>query len=261
MPRYKLVIEYDGTRYSGWQIQPNARTIQGMLVGAARQGFDGVGESMGSGRTDSGVHALGQVAHLDIDTKASAASVLAGINEYLPHDINVRSATIVDRRFHARHDAAGRGYLYQISRRRSAFGKPYIWWIREPLDVGAMRRAALSTTGMHDYSAFADVAKGDPLKVLMNSLDIVESGELLLIRMRASHFLRKMARRLVGALVATGKGEIGVDAISEALESPHRSELSLTAPPSGLFLEEVIYKGESFARELRPALVIGRNDE
>jgi tRNA pseudouridine38-40 synthase len=257
MPRFKLVIEYDGTRYSGWQIQPTARTVQGMLVTAARKGFDGVGESMGSGRTDSGVHALGQVAHLDIDTRVSAAQELAVINENLPHDINVRAATLADRRFHARHDATGRSYLYQISRRRSAFGKSYIWWVREPLDVGAMRRASLSMVGMHDYSAFTEAAKGESMKVLMTALEVVEAGDLLLIRLRASHFLRKMARRVVGTLVATGKGEIPVDAISEALEAPHRSELQITAPPSGLFLEEVIYKGEAFSRELRPALVIG----
>jgi tRNA pseudouridine38-40 synthase len=258
MPRYKLVLEYDGTRYSGWQVQQNARTVQGMLIAAAREGFGRVGEVMGSGRTDSGVHALEQTAHIDLPKSMPSDRILYGLNDNLPYDINVLGAVPVPAKFHARHDATGRSYLYQISRSRTAFGKPYVWWIRDDLDVGAMRRAALAATGMHDYSAFAD---NDPsegsTKVLVESVEIAEAENLILIRIRASHFLRKMVRRVVGTFAEIGRGNLPVESIARALDDPS-ARITLTAPPSGLFLDQVKYKGESYRSELVPAVRIGR---
>src|SRR5262249_36827327 len=130
--RFKLVIEYAGTRYSGWQIQKNARTVQGELdrairVATGRREF----ELYGAGRTDAGVHALAQVAHLEIYSTLSPETLRRNVNDELPADIHVRAAVKVPHRFHARHDAVARVYLYQISRRRTAFGKPLVWWIRE----------------------------------------------------------------------------------------------------------------------------------
>jgi tRNA pseudouridine38-40 synthase len=139
MPRYKLALEYAGTRYSGWQIQKNARTVQGELhralaeaVGSTR--FD----TYGSGRTDAGVHALAQVAHVDLARALPPSTLVSRLNDALPFDINVLAAERVPARFHARHSAVARSYLYQIALRRTAFAKPYVWWVREPLDLRRM---------------------------------------------------------------------------------------------------------------------------
>src|SRR5512143_1821825 len=143
MPRFKLLIEYNGGRYSGWQIQKNARTVQGEIDRAIRSVSKRPEfELYGSSRTDAGVHALGQVAHLELYTDLAAESLRRKINDELPADIHIRRMDKVPHKFHARHDAISRSYLYQISRRRTAFAKPFVWWIREPLDVEAMRDAA-----------------------------------------------------------------------------------------------------------------------
>src|SRR3954447_3226998 len=155
MPRFKLVIEYSGGRYSGWQIQKNARTVQGEIDQAIREvtrrrEF----ELYGAGRTDAGVHALAQVAHLELYTDVPPATLRARINDELPADIHIRRIDKVPHRFHARHDAVSRVYLYQISRRRTALAKPFVWWIRDGLDAGLMREAAKAFVGMKDFEAF-----------------------------------------------------------------------------------------------------------
>ena len=157
MPRFKLTIEYAGTRYSGWQIQKNARTVQGEIDRAAREvtgrrDF----ELYGSGRTDAGVHALAQVAHLDVSTNLPADSLRRRLNDELPADINVLAAAVVPHRFHARHDAVARRYLYQIATRRTAFAKPFVWWVKEPIDAPRMRDAAGMLVGMRDFRSFAE---------------------------------------------------------------------------------------------------------
>jgi tRNA pseudouridine38-40 synthase len=258
MQRYRISLEYDGTRYAGWQVQQNAKSVQGALITAARNAFDDVGQVMGSGRTDSGVHALDQVAHIDLPTGLSTRNVIHGLNDELPADISVRAAAAVDRRFHARHDAKGRSYLYQIATRRTAFVKNYVWWIRDELDIGQMRRAARAASGMHDYQAFADIDDQEEgsTKVLVEGLDIAVAGELILVRMRASHFLRKMVRRVVGTLVEIGRGNQPAGLFGDALEAGPDVQIKYTAPPSGLFLEQVIYAGESFRPELTPAIAV-----
>src|SRR4051812_47594926 len=156
VPRFKLTIEYAGTRYSGWQIQKNARTVAGEIDRATRtvtgrKDF----ELYGSGRTDAGVHASGQIAHLDVATTLPAETLRRRINDELPADINLLSATQVPHRFHARHDAVARRYLYQIARRRTAFAKNFVWWVKEPLDAAPMRSAAQAFVGMRDFRSFA----------------------------------------------------------------------------------------------------------
>src|SRR5262245_18663893 len=148
MARFRLRLEYVGTRYRGWQVQKNARTVQGELHRAVaavsgRSDFD----SYGSGRTDAGVHALGQVAHLDLETRLAPEPLRRALNDELPADIHVLSVDKTTRQFHARHQATGRSYLYQISRRRTAFGKPFVWWIRDALSVPRMREAAAQFQG------------------------------------------------------------------------------------------------------------------
>jgi tRNA pseudouridine38-40 synthase len=259
MPRYKLLIEYNGTRYSGWQVQQNAKSVQGAIINAARDAFGRVGEVVGSGRTDAGVHALGQVAHIDLPDAAPVDRVRYGLNDNLPYDINVLDVSSVHGRFHARHDATGRSYIYQICRRRTAFGKEHVWWIRDPLDIGAMRRASLAAIGLHDFSSFADLeGSNDSRRVVVESIDIGEFGDMVILRIRASHFLRKMVRRVVGTLVEIGRGGIGIDGFADAIDRPTDRLARYTAPPSGLFLEQVIYKGESFLPELLPAMPVER---
>ena len=242
MARFKLLIEYAGTRYSGWQIQKNARTVQGEIDRAIREAFrPREFELYGSGRTDAGVHAIAQIAHLDIYTAATPEQLRRKLNDELPADINIIAVDKVPHRFHARHDAVARSYVYQISRRRTAFGKPFVWWIKEPLDVGAMREAAGLFVGMNDFRGFTDDdAEVKSTLVHVEGLEIAEAGPLILIRVRGSHFLWKMVRRIVGVLAAVGRREIAPrDAISADLDVA-----ALTAPAAGLFLEGVYYAGD-----------------
>lgn len=249
MPRYKLTIEYAGTKYSGWQKQKNARTVQGELESAIA-GFtrDNTFEFMGSGRTDAGVHALRQVAHLDVRKAVPAESLRRGINDGLPADIHVLAVDSVLHRFHARHSAVARSYLYQISRRRSAFAKPFVWWVKEPLDLDRMKAAAANFAGMHDFQAFSD---DDPdeksTEVLVEDVTIAEDGDLILIRVGGSHFIWKMVRRMVGVLAEAGKGAITPDQVWSV------DAARLTAPASGLFLERVFYDGDPRQQPLQPA--------
>lgn len=256
--RYRLTLEYQGTRYHGWQGQQNARTVQGELLRAGRELFGAAVDLQGSGRTDAGVHALAQVAHLEAPRALAPERIVTGLNDLLPQDINVLAARPAAAGFHARHDAAGRSYLYQISRRRTAFGKPFVWWVRDPLDAAAMRAAAAGLVGMRDFAGFADkrVEKDTSTQVLVQEAAVAEAGDLVLVRLRASHFLWKMVRRLVGCLAGVGRGEIGARDFEGLFRAPSPYPARVTAPPSGLFLEEVIYPGESFTRPLIPAFPI-----
>jgi len=241
--RFKLVIEYAGTKYSGWQIQKNAKTIQGEL---ARVIADVAGlntfELYGSGRTDAGVHAREQVAHLDLSTSLSPDVLLRRVNDALPSDINVVSLKPVSRKFHARHDALSRSYVYQIARRRTAFGKNYVWWVREDLNLRHMRTAAAAFTGMQNFQSFTDDdAEEKSTVVAVHRLELAEDGALILIRVEGSHFLWKMVRRIVGVLVEVGRGGIPVDAVGQFLSQESDIPAKLTAPASGLFLERVYY--------------------
>jgi len=254
--RHRLTIEYQGTRYHGWQGQQNARTVQGELLRAAREFFGAAVDIQGSGRTDAGVHALGQVAHLETPKPVDVEQLLYGLNDRLPQDINVIDARHVDDRFHARHHALGRSYLYQISRRRTAFGKPFVWWVKDRLDSGVMRQAAAGLAGMRDYAGFTDkrVEKDTSTLVLVQEVVLAEAGDLILVRLRASHFLWKMVRRLVGCLVGVGRGEISIKDFGGLFAGSSPYPARVTAPPSGLFLEEVIFQGEEFRRPLEPIL-------
>jgi tRNA pseudouridine38-40 synthase len=242
-----LLIEYAGTRYSGWQVQQNAKTVAGEIERAIRdvtrrKEF----ELYGAGRTDAGVHALGQVAHLELYTDLPPASLQTRVNDALPVDIYIRSIEKVPHRFHARHDAEARAYLYQISRRKTAFFKPYVWWIKEPLDVSKMRDAAQPFVGMRNFASFtADEPGEKSTKVLVDRLEIAEDGDLVLIRIVGSHFLWRMVRRIVGVLAAVGRGELDVRDVASMLESESSLPAQLTAPASGLFLERVFYRGDA----------------
>ena len=191
------------------------------------------------------MHALAQVAHLDVDTTLPPETLRRGINEALPSDINVLAVERVRHRFHARHDAVARRYTYQIARRRTAFAKAYVWWVKDDLDTTVMRRAAERFVGMHDFQRFSD---DDPdeksTQVLLERLDLDEDGDLILVHVEGSHFLWKMVRRLVGVLVEVGRGGLTPDQAAALLAGPSPLPARLTAPASGLFLERVFYSGD-----------------
>ena len=244
MPRYKLTLEYAGTRYSGWQIQKNARTVQGELNRAIHEAVGSSRfETYGAGRTDAGVHALEQVAHVDLSVTLPPLTLLTRVNDALPADINVLAAERVAPRFHARHSAIARSYLYQVALRRTAFAKPFVWWVREPLDVARMQAAASALVGLSDFRAFTD---DDPeeksTRVLVDHVDVEQQGSLVLTRVVGSHFLWKMVRRLVGVLVEVGRGGLDTGDVPRLLAGDSSLPARLTAPASGLFLERVFYE-------------------
>ena len=257
MPTYRLTIEYEGTRYSGWQAQGNTqKTIQGHLSKAAHSVFGEV-DLGGAGRTDAGVHASGQVAHFRIRKPADPIQIVRKLNDLLPHDIHVLDAVRARDNFHARHDAVSRVYLYQIATRRSAFAKPFGWWIKDRLDVEALKRATSAIAGRHDFTAFTDkrLAADESRIVVVESCEIAVDEELILLRISASHFLWKMVRKLVAFLAEVGRGTIAADALGTMLNAK-ADAFSPTAPPSGLFLEAVTYPGETFDRPLVPVVPV-----
>ena len=249
MPRFKLTIEYAGTRYSGWQIQKNARTVAGEIDAAVRKVTGRKDfELYGSGRTDAGVHASGQVAHLDVSTSLPADTLRHRLNDELPADINVLAALVVPHRFHARHHATGRRYMYQLATRRTAFAKPFVWWVKDPLDLDRMREATRAFVGMRDFRSFAasdDADGGASSLVLIDQIEIARDGDLVLVVVEGSHFLWKMVRRLVGVLVEVGTGGLAPSAAAGFLTEASDAPAKLTAPASGLFLERVYYEGDA----------------
>ena len=155
MSRFRLLIEYEGSRYHGWQQNAGVKTIQGEMLKACQQLFNTKKiELYGAGRTDAGVHALGQVAHLDVPTQMHAETMIGRLNEILPYDIHILTLEKCDAGFHARYNAVARSYVYIISRRRSAFGKRYVWWVKEDLSVNKMQEASAIFRGFHDFSSF-----------------------------------------------------------------------------------------------------------
>jgi len=246
MPKYKLTIEYDGTGYRGWQIQKNARSIQGTLIQAAQQLFGPDIDIQGAGRTDAGVHAMGQVAHLDAAREIPPQKIMTGLNDLLPSNINILSVEKVNARFHARHHALSRTYLYLISTCRTAFGKRYVWWVRDALNIQRMQTAGRLFQGFHDFASFADrrVDKDVSSRVKMDAVDVTSRESLIILRFSASHFLWRMVRRMAGVLVEVGRGNLALADVEKMLKQFSDVPAKWTAPPSGLFLMQVLYEGD-----------------
>src|ERR1044071_1738832 len=207
---WRLELEYEGTRYAGWQAQPHARTVQGELSKAAEQFLNARVEVGGSGRTDAGVHALRQVAHLKSKAGGRApdlTTLKVGLNKLLPHDVNVLRVEHAPPNFHARHDARARFYVYQIATRRTAFGKPFVWWVRDRLDGKSMQAACALVEGRHDFSSFCESpAEQRSTLVEVERAELAVAGGLVLFRIGASHFLWKMVRRGGGPRHPPGGG-------------------------------------------------------
>jgi tRNA pseudouridine38-40 synthase len=259
MSRFKLTLEYEGTKYSGWQMQKGGKSIQGEILDACRDLFNkDMVEIYGAGRTDSGVHALAQVAHLDVETDLTSLRIKYGINDRLPSDISILSVEEADPRFHARHDAVARSYIYQISRRRTAFGKKYVWWIKDNLDTVLMNEAASKFPGLKDYRSFTDPEQeSGSTKAEVKHAKIYEFGDMIVFHVIGSHFLWKQVRRMTGVLIEAGRGKLSPDEISSFFNTHSDIPAKLTAPPSGLFLERVYYKKDDIIFSANPVISIG----
>jgi tRNA pseudouridine38-40 synthase len=247
----RATLEYDGGRYRGWQAQVNARTVQGELFAACRSVLGEDVKVNGAGRTDAGVHAFAQVASVHGTFRAPTrelGKIRQAINDGLPPDIHVLSLAPAPRTFHARHDALERIYRYRISRRRTAFGKRYVWWIKDRLDARAMQAAADLLPGRHDFGSFCENPEGHDSTLVEVRFARVETPpeapDLLLFRIGASHFHWKMVRRLAGTLVEVGTGRLAPAHVQEMLRTRTSRSAAFTAPPSGLFLESVAYPGD-----------------
>jgi tRNA pseudouridine38-40 synthase len=258
MSRYKLLIEYEGTRYSGWQMQKGGKSIQGEILDACRELFDDrVRDVYGAGRTDGGVHAIGQVAHLEVDTDLPPLKIKYGINDRLPPDISIIDIEKAADNFHARHDAVARSYVYQVSRRRTAFGKKFVWWIKDPLSAEKMNEAAKIFIGLKDYCNFTDSEQEqNSTKTEIIHAEVVEAGSLILFHVIGSHFLWKQVRRMTGVLVEVGRGNLSSNDVASFFKGKTDIPAKLTSPPSGLFLEKVWYNREEIDFAVNPLIRI-----
>jgi len=256
MSRYKLTIEYDGTRYSGWQMQKGGKSIQGEIIDACRDLFGSETIDLyGAGRTDGGVHAIGQVAHLEITTDLPLLRIRYGINDRLPPDICILNVENADPSFHARHDAVARSYIYQISRRRTSFGKKYVWWIKDQLDINKMNETARHFTGLKNYKSFTDdKQEQNSTKVEIKHASVVEFGDMLVFHVIGSHFLWKQVRRMTGVIVESGRGKLDPREVGLFFRNKSDIPAKLTAPPSGLLLERVYYKESEIVYTTKPII-------
>ena len=246
MPRYKLTIEYDGSVFAGWQRQDNAPSVQQTLEAAA-EALDGAAvQVIGAGRTDSGVHATGQVAHLDLTKTIRAGKVRDALNAHLrPHPIAVLEAEDADPGFHARFDATGRSYLYRIVNRRAdlTLDRGRAWRVAVDLDAEAMNAAARAFIGRHDFTTFRDAncQAETPVKTL-KSISVERVGQLIEVRTSARSFLHRQVRSMVGSLMEVGRGRESVGWIGEILAAADRTKCGPVAPADGLYLVDVSYE-------------------
>lgn len=248
MPRIALGLEYDGTDFVGWQIQPNGRSVEGALAAAVGFVAGAPVTLRGAGRTDAGVHALHQVAHFDTPVVRTPRQWLLGINSNLPPDVAIRWVRAMPAEFDARRSAVGRRYRYTVLQQpaRPAVLRRRVWWLRQPLDCGAMTAAATAWLGERDFSAFraSDCQAKSPMRRLA-SVAIAErprgDGTVVTFEFTANAFLKHMVRNFVGTLVAIGGGELGTQEAARILARRDRREAGITAPAAGLALVEVLY--------------------
>lgn len=252
MPRYRLTLEYDGRGFVGWQRQDNGLSIQEALEGAILKLAGVPATVIAAGRTDSGVHALGQVAHADLAKPFPAARVVEALNFHLkPHSIAVLDAVEAAPDFHARFSATGRRYLYRIVNRRAhlTVDRGLAWRVGQPLDAAAMHEAAQALIGRHDFTTFraAQCQAASPVKTL-DRLDVRRAGQEVLIEAEARSFLHHQVRSMVGSLKLVGEGKWRPETLAAALAAADRTACGPVAPPDGLYLVEVRYGAQPSAR-------------
>ncbi len=243
MRRIRLTIEYEGTAFSGWQVQPDQRTVQGVLQECLGNMMGGPIRVIGSGRTDAGVHALEQVAHADVPGDIPAENIMMGLNSSLPRDVRILACEDAPESFHAQRSATGKTYRYTILNRQkpTALNRYRVWHIRQPLDLEAMRQAAAHLSGEHDFEAFKSA--GDETTTVRNlrEFDITREGDHIVLTFEANGFLKHMVRNITGAIAEVGLGRLTPDDIGAILASRSREGAPRKAPPQGLTLVHVSY--------------------
>jgi tRNA pseudouridine38-40 synthase len=243
----RLLLEYDGARYHGWQRQENADTIQEVVETALARLTGEAVKLIGSGRTDAGVHARGQVANFHTTSRIPLKAFHEGLNSLLPADIAVLAASEAPPDFHARKAAWAKTYEYRILNRpsRAPLHHNYAWWLAAPLDLRAMSQAAAALIGEHDFTAFRAAGSDNlnPMRRITQAEWRAPGGGWLYFTITANGFLRGMVRSLVGTLVEIGKGKAPPELLEELLHSRDRHRAGPTAPPQGLYLVEVMYGG------------------
>lgn len=244
MPTIKLILEYDGSAYAGWQRQPDQPTIQEAVERAIHGVTQLTVPVIGAGRTDAGVHALGQVASFRIDRVMTPREWTRALNAHLPDTIAVQSAALVPDSFHARYSAKGKLYEYRLLSRdtRPALERQYCWHIHKPLNDAAMNQAAMALVGSHDFSSFQTqpTDNDDPICRIQH-LTVFRHGHALRIEAYADRFLKQMVRSIVGTLVEVGLGRRPPESLTTILHARDRSAAGKTAPSQGLFLVRVDY--------------------
>ncbi len=245
MPRYRLLIEYDGGPFCGWQMQTNAPSVQAALQRAIEAFCGERVQVSGAGRTDTGVHATGQVAHIDLSRDWPAKTVRDAINAHLvPDPIMILDAAVAPADFHARFSAIGRRYLYRILNRRSppALDRGRVFWVKKPVDVDAMAQAATHLLGHHDFTTFRDAAcqANSPMRTL-DVATVTRVGEEIRLEFAARSFLHRQVRSMTGALAEVGVGKWQRDDVRAALAARDRKRCGPVAPAHGLYLTEVVY--------------------
>lgn len=244
MRNIKLTIEYDGTDYHGWQYQPDAVTIQGVMEEMVGRIVNEKVSLAASGRTDAGVHAMNQVANFRTESRISCESLQRGLNGLLPADIVIKDIAEVDSDFHSRFSATGKVYIYHILNRPypSALQNRFSWYIRCPLDIALMNDAASHLIGEHDFSSFRASSCGAPHPVkTVKTARFSREVDLLVFEVEATGFLHHMVRNIVGTLVDVGAGRRTAGSFRELLDLKDRRLAGVTAPPHGLFLKDVKY--------------------
>ena len=243
MNNIKLVIEYDGTNYVGWQQQKNGITIHGVLTKAIARVVNEEVTLQGSGRTDAGTHAVGQVANFKTKSEIPANNLVQAINTYLPKDIVVRSAKKVPEKFHSRYSAKSKTYCYTIlnSKIRDAIGRDYCLHYSAPLDIEKMQKASKALVGKHDFSAFKSKSEVLSSVRTIMKLEIKEKGKFLTFTIEADGFLYKMVRSIVGTLLEVGKGKMTITEFKKIVKSKTREKAGNTVSASGLCLLKVKY--------------------
>ncbi|HTI88783.1 MAG TPA: tRNA pseudouridine(38-40) synthase TruA [Alphaproteobacteria bacterium] len=245
MPRYRILVEYDGSPFVGWQRQDNGPSVQGAIEEAIRRFAQEEAHVQGAGRTDSGVHALGQVAHFDLVKEVATDTVRDALNFHLkPNPVTIIEAQVAADDFHARFSAKGRSYLYRILNRRAppTLDRGHVWHVPYRLDASAMHEAAQTLIGNHDFSSFraADCQAESPVKTL-DTLDVSRAGDEIQIRAEARSFLHSQVRIMVGTLKMVGDGHWTAADVARALAAADRTKAGPTAPPDGLYLMRVAY--------------------
>ncbi len=242
MRNIKLVLEYDGTDFVGWQSQTNGRSVQDVMTNVLDQILQEPITLIGAGRTDSGVHARGQVANFKTSSTLGVSSILAALNGTLPEDIYVHSAEDVDEKFHARFDAKERVYKYYIALKPTAIGRQYQWYVKYDLDADLMNEVAHHIVGEHDFESFTKSEALVPhFRCTVFHSHWTKTPSMLIYEIRANRFLHGMVRALVGTMVDIGRGYIPASAFQEIMAAKDRRKAGMAVPASGLFLEEIRY--------------------